>query len=63
MKATGTNPRPFVPMKADSPHLKRFLEEAKRAAEYRQIKGYTDTHRTLVVTCEAKSNQSFTVGK
>lgn len=47
MKATGINPRPFVPMKADSPHLKRFLEEAKRAAEYQQIKGFTERERKV----------------
>jgi len=47
MKATVPNPRPFVPMKADSPHLKRFLEEAKRAAEYQQIKGYSERNKQV----------------
>lgn len=47
MKAHPNYPRPFVPLKADSPHLKRFLEEAKRAAEYQQIKGYSERNKQV----------------
>lgn len=59
MKVEAPKSRPFVPYVPP----KQYMEQHARAMEYQRIKGFTDTHRTLVVTCEVSATQSFTVGK
>lgn len=43
MKATGQNPRPFVPYVPP----KNLMDAHAKAVEYQRIPGYTAQHKTL----------------